>query len=301
MKFLKTIILFLIIFIVGEWAITTSLDAIISKSSFRFSKLYFSSTKMNNSVLCIGNSRGVNSFYSPYIDNKYSVKSFNLSYNGMEMPTLEIFLEDYLNKHQLPKIVFIEVSCVYDTEPISNYLVFNLYSNKSKKLNEAIKVTEKSTYYTSSIFPLYRYNCELLYRNFYYLRKSDQDWINRYTISKELEADVISMLPYDLEYKNSDLILLQQTVERLKKNDIAVCLFIAPYLPSYLLKINNLNDVIEKIENATGVPVLNISGLLNKPEYFADEFHTNENGAILIADTLMKSNTYNNLYIKSPK
>jgi hypothetical protein len=298
MKHFKTLVLFLLIFFVGQWVITISFDSITSKSSFRFSKLYSKSTKMNNTILCVGNSRGVNSFYTPYINKEYSTKSFNLSFNGMHMPMVDLFLEDYLKNHQSPKTVFIEVSNIFNSNSKINYSTFNLYSNKSKRLAKEIKVTDYKTYLISSIFPLYRFNSELFYRSLIYLGKSDQNWINRYNISKILEADILKTKPFNLEINNSDLNILKQTIKMLKKNGINVILFVAPYHPNYLLKIMNLKSMIVIIENATDVPVQDISGYLTKTEYFADRVHTNESGARLIADTLMKLTTCNNVYKK---
>lgn len=289
MKLLKSATLFLFIFFAGQWFISISLDAIISKSSFRFSMLYFKSNKMDNEILCIGNSRGINSFYTPGINEKYAVKSFNLSYNGLKMALVKVFLDDYLDNHHYPKKVFIEVSNVFNSDSFTNFSEFNLYSSKSKKLNKAIKETSMNTHLISSIFPIYRYNSELLYRSIYYLDKPDQDWINRYTISEELNNEVLGMMPENFEINKSDLIILQKIVDKLKNDNIEVCLFVAPYLPNYLAKINNLSDQIKFMEKATGITVIDLSGLLTKPEYFADRIHTNEKGAILIADKLMKS------------
>lgn len=291
MKLLKTIVLFLLIFFVGQWIIEISLDSINSKSSFRFSKLYSKSAKMNNNILCIGNSRGVNSFYTPHIDNEYSTKSFNLSYNGMNMPTIGLLLEDYLKNHQSPETVFIEVSTVFNSNTKTDYSAFNLYANKSKRLAKGVKTNNFRTYLISSIFPIYRFNSELFYRSLYYIGKSDQDWINRYNISKVLEADILNTPLFNLKINTTDLNILKQTVERLKENGINVILFVAPYHPDYLLKIKNLKSMIVIIEKATDVPVQDISGYLTRSEYFADKTHTNDKGAILITDTLIKITT----------
>jgi len=139
----------------------------------------------------------------------------------------------------------------------------------------------------------------LFYRSLYYLGKSDQNWINRYNISKKLEADILNIVPFNLKINNRDLNILKQTVKRLKKNGINVFLFVAPYHPNYLSKMMNLKNMIVIIEKATDMTVLDISGYLTKSEYFADRVHTNENGATIIADTLMKLTTCNNVKRKN--
>lgn len=295
MKYLKTTVLFLLILFIGQWVISISFEIIVSKSSFRFSKLYSKSEKMDNSIVCIGNSRGVNSFFSQHIDKKYDVKSFNLSYNSMNMPIVSLFLEDYLENHKSPKTIFIEVSNLFILDSTINYATFNLYSKKSKKLAKEIKETDYKTHLITSIFPIYKYNTEMFYRSLFYLKKSDQDWINRHKISKELETEIIASDSFNLEISNNnDLVILKSIVDNLKEKGINVILFIAPYHPEYLLKIKNLNSTIDIIEKAIGYPIQDISGFIKKSEYFADRVHTNENGAISISDTLMKLTIRNN-------
>jgi len=291
MKHIKTVIVFLLIFFVGQWLIAFSFDWISSKSSFRFSKMYSGSQKMDNEILCIGNSRGVNSFYSPHLNDKYSLKAFNLSYNSMDLAMQNLLIEDYLKRHESPKTVFIEVTNVFNSDP--NFSSFKLYSNKSEKLSEEIKTEDCKTSVISSIFPLYRFNTELFYRSLFYLGRSDQNWVNRYEISKKLESEILELDAFSFDVKQNNLTILKQTVETLNEKDIEVILFVAPYHPSYLTKIENLKDLIGLIEKTTGSSVEDLSDFLNESKYFADRIHTNEKGAISITDALIKLSNQN--------
>jgi len=295
MKPLKIFIEFLATLYFGQWIITLFLLFIVSKSSFRFSQLYHKTTKMDYEILCIGNSRGVNSFYSPYINNTFSLKSYNLSYNGLNLSIEKILLEDYLENHNKPKAVFIEVSNVFNSNSKPYYESFNMYSSKSKRINEKIKETDLNTYILSATFPLYRYNNEFLFRSLFYMFKADQNWINRYKITEGFNQKVLEMPAKNFSCNKKDLMILRQIVVMLKKKDVNVYLYLAPYLPNYLSKINNLSFQIAYIEKEIGVKVINLSRSLSKPDFFSDRVHINEEGAKLVANLLIRSsNPYKN-------
>ena len=108
MKYFKysiSILIFLSIFFIGQYFIELSLDEILEESSFRYSRLY--TGKLENDVISIGNSRGVNSIYTPYFKEKYNVNIMNLSYNGLKSDVLIPLLEDYLDLHKKPKAILI--------------------------------------------------------------------------------------------------------------------------------------------------------------------------------------------------
>lgn len=250
---------------------------------------------MDYEILCIGNSRGVNSFYSPYINNTFSLKSYNLSYNGLNLSIEKILLEDYLENHNKPKAVFIEVSNVFNSNSKPYYESFNMYSSKSKRINEKIKETDLNTYILSATFPLYRYNNEFLFRSLFYMFKADQNWINRYKITEGFNQKVLEMPTKNFSCNKKDLMILRQIVVMLKKKDVNVYLYLAPYLPNYLSKINNLSFQIAYIEKEIGVKVINLSRSLSKPDFFSDRVHINEEGAKLVANLLIRSsNPYKN-------
>jgi len=292
MKHIKTILLFTSIFWVGQWALVWGLEKTLSNSTFRFSKIYYPNTVMNNDVLCLGNSRGVNSFYAPYIQRKHKIEAYNLSYNGLKMPLVNLFLKDYLEVHDQPQHVFIEVSNLFNEEKETDYSKFNLYSKKSTQLKAQIHLNNKTKSWVTQFFPLYRFNSELLYRNLFYLRKSDQKWINRYKISNALEQSVKDMPSFEKQINKKDIKSLKELVVLLESRQIKAHLFIAPYLPAYLLKFKNFESILTEIEAKLERPIIDISNLITDSKYFADRVHTNEQGAEIIADKLMEIITH---------
>jgi len=288
MKILKPILLSLLIFFVGQWIVVQVIDAVISKSSFRYSQLFSDNAVLDHEVLCIGNSRGLNSFYTPYINKTYDVNSYNLSFNGLRMPMMEIFIDEYISKNNNLEHAFIEVTNIIDPDTLNKYSAFNIYSNKSEVIQDKINATDSKRYWTTKFFPLYRYNTEKLFRILYYVMKpTDQDWINRYRIPSTLEAEIQSLETQHFQIHQEDIVSLSRVDNKLESQGVNVVLFVAPYLPSYLDKVSNLDDVITEIETQTNKCIIDLSDFVLNTDYFADRVHTNEGGAEIISDTLI--------------
>jgi hypothetical protein len=288
MKILKPVLLSLVIFFVGQWIVVQVIDAVISKSSFRYSQLFSDNALLDHKVVCIGNSRGLNSFYTPYVNKTYDVDSYNLSFNGLRMPMMEIFIDEYISKNSDLEHAFIEVTNIIDPDTLVRYSAFNIYSNKSKVIQDKIFETDAQRYWTTKFFPLYRYNTEKLFRILYYvLKPTDQDWINRYRIPITLEAEIESLEQQYFQIHQEDLISLSRVIKKLENQDVKVVLFVAPYLPRYLDKVSNLDAVITEIETQTNKAIIDLSDFVQNTELFADRVHTNEGGAEIISDTLM--------------
>lgn len=287
MKVLKALVVFLGIFLGGQYLIAFFLDALIMSGNFRYCKLY-SDAEMNPEILCFGNSRAIHSFYTPYVHSEYGLDAFNLSYNALKLGVINIFIQDYLDKHVAPKKVYIEISDVTSPLYTSEYSKFSIYMSHSERLSKAIKEEDATRYYMNKILPLYKYNTEFLYRNLFYLKKSDQTWVNRYTISKELNEETLTAEPITFEINDFKLNQLKDIVGLLEARNIEVVLYIAPYLPNYRKKIKGLRKGVKTIELETGLEIIDLSDALDNVAFFSDRIHPNETGTRQIIDLLLR-------------
>ena len=112
---------------------------------------------MNYSTLCLGNSRALNSFYTPYLNDNYSLNAINLAYNGLEMPLVDVVINEYLDRHSKPENVVIEISTLFNKYEKHKYRPFNIYSHKSPYLYQKIRDTDSQSYIINKAGPLYRY------------------------------------------------------------------------------------------------------------------------------------------------
>lgn len=298
MKAIKTTALAIVIFFSGQWLIVTILDSLLLKSNFRYSALYSEST-LDYDVLCYGNSRATHSFYTPYLNSEYDLNAFNFSYNSLKIGVIKILIEDYLDKYNAPEKIYLELSDVFSPLSESQFSKFSIYSSFSPRLAEAIKNEDINYYYTYKVFPLYKYNSEFLYRSLYYLGKSDQTWVNRYNISKELNDETLLTEPAEFIINDFKLSQLKEILTILEKKDIEAILYMAPYLPNFKDKIVGLDQGLARIEKETGKSIIDLSGAISKVEFFSDRIHSNEKGTQDIGDLLFREdkNINSTLYI----
>ena len=294
MKYLKysiSILIFLSIFFIGQYLIELSLEKIIENSSFRYSRLY--TQKLENDVISIGNSRGVNSIYTPYFKEKYNINIMNLSYNGLKSDVLIPLLEDYLDLHKKPKTILIEVSNLYGENrkynSKSNKLAhsFSIYTKYSERLSKLFERDHKKSSEINKYFGLYRYNSELLGRNIYYIFKKDNEWINRYRINDKMIKNTSNMNDFIVNINTSATKSLAKFILDARSKNIKIILYIAPYLPDYHSKISNINVVKNDLAKLLNHQIIDLSKLISEEKMFADRVHSNELGASLIADTLV--------------
>lgn len=286
MKYVGRILTFFILFVVIQYSLDSIFSNILSKSNIRFSKIYNSSSRENFEAVCFGNSRGVNSFYTPYFKSK-NLNAFNFSYNGLNIKNISTLVMDYVDSKNTSSHIFIEISAIFNHSNSANNL--NLYSSFSKRIKNQIKKKDKKLYFLNTYIPLYKYNNELFYRALYYINKDDQHWINQYNISEALIDKVNSMNDFEIEVNEYDLQELKNLLLFLEKKNLKYTLFIAPYLPDYRNKILNYDSSVEKINLFLELSVLDLSLITDNYRHFADRIHTNKNGAIEISEELIST------------
>jgi hypothetical protein len=290
-QYIISVLIFTSIFFVGQYLIELSLDGILENSSFRYSQLY--TRKLENDVISVGNSRGVNSIYTPYFKEKYNINIMNLSYNGLKSNVLIPLLEDYLDLHKKPKTILIEVSNLYGenykdgSKPNKLAHFFSIYTKYSERLSALFERDHKKSSEINKYFGLYRYNSELLGRNIYYIFKKDSEWINRYRINRKMIENTKKMYAFTVNIDTLAAKSLARFASDAREKDIKIVLYIAPYLPDYRSKISNIEIIKTDLEKLLGHPIIDLSKIITSEKMFADRVHSNELGAWVTADTLV--------------
>ena len=291
-------IIIIIAFFLSDRVIAFCLDGITSRSQIRFSKLYRGT--IDASIVILGNSRGVNSFFSPAIQKRSGLKAFNLSYNGMSISIARDLFIDYLEHNRRPSILVLEISCLHSSDELINNL--KQYVHKSKRIEKQFKQYNKSAYYASLLFHTYRFNSEYFLRTLYYLNRSDQIWINRYMIN---EAYYRNYSPKNLDRQMfsyidpEDLSVVKEILDVAQKNEIEVRLFISPYLNKYIEGIPMFVSWKKKLEVALQTNLWDYASAIYDWHYFADALHLNYEGSIILLDKLYEDGFFN--FIKDPR
>jgi hypothetical protein len=241
---------------------------VLIASQFRFSRVYRGGTKAD--ILVIGDSRGVHSFYAPAIERLTGRSALNLSFNSMSMPIAEALLADHLDRNPPPRLVLIEPTCIV----VDHGLVSELrtYAGLSKRLEALYAHDHPVAAAWARVFHLLHYDSEFFLRALLYLRRSDQDWINRNVVAPELLS-----IPVERWHPHShpeNVAALARIVRMLRARGIEVRLVIAPYHRATGVDVSDLLRDMSPI-----APVSNYADAIEESRYFSDTVHMNLDGS----------------------
>lgn len=287
---LALLVLFFAMLFGVDYLIALGLDALLLKSQFRYSHLY--REPIDADVLVFGNSRGVNSFYSPEIEKRTRLRVFNLSYNGLSPQITEALFEDYLARNRKPKVVLVEITNVATDNSLLKDL--RLYARQSTKLNEMIQKEYTQLAITTDVVRSYRFNNEMFLRSLYYLEKGDQDWINHY----EIDPTYASTFPisskmtaaWHVPASKENIEAFRKIAKLASSQGIKLHFIIGPYLPSLMERTNGFYEWKQFMRSSLEDVALihDYSGVLVSVQNFADPIHINAKGAIALIQELQR-------------
>jgi hypothetical protein len=272
-----------VLFFVADRAISYGLRELLVRSQARYSMLYRGGNSAD--VIVVGNSRGVNGFYAPILEKELHARVVNLSYNALSPLIGEALIRDWVEQNGKPRMIVVEVSNV--VEKRSDILGLAPYWSFSERLTAIAKRETPWQLWGTKASHLLAFNSELFLRTLYYLRRSDQDWVNRYRIAPSLIEETRHMGPITFETYGDNLAVLQRIVAYCRESHIAVRFVVSPYLPDYRDHIQNYNSWLERIESVAGTKVWDLSRTETDPAHFADRLHLNFQGAESLAMSLV--------------
>jgi len=269
---------------VGDRALAWELGRVLLQSQARYSVLYRGGPPAD--IVAVGHSRGVNGFYAPALEKDLGLKVQNLSYNGLSMGLAEAIVRDWVDHHGKPRMLVIEVSNVGNLNDVVGELL--PYWVDSERLRAIGETERPHTAAMARVSHLFVFNCELFLRTLYYLRRSDQDWVNRYRMSAALLEETRRMGPFELTAQEDALAALQRLVTFAHEQGIALRLTVTPYLCDYLEHATNYQAWLDRIERAAGERVWDAGCTDRDVTHFADRLHLNAEGAEAFAATLVR-------------
>jgi hypothetical protein len=255
----------------GDRLIAVLLDRALLRSQFRFSRVYRGGN--DAAIVIMGDSRGVHSFYAPANEQLTGQRVLNLSYNSMSSRIAEAVLADYVDRNPPPRIVLIEITHLVVAPDLETEL--RTYAHHSERLRALYAETHPLAARLGEVFRLLAYNSEFFFRALVYMRRSDQDWINRTTITPELLATPSG--DWHMAIRPESLDALERTVRNLRGRGITVRLLIAPYHARG--RFTNVPEVMRTVTQRVGLPVLNYISAGGPDENFADRVHLNQRGS----------------------
>lgn len=258
----------LVVVMAGDRLMSWALARVLVRSQFRYSQLYRGGT--NADILIMGDSRGVNSFYAPAIEELTGKKAFNLSYNSMSPVVAEALILDYLDRNTPPKMAILEPTCVQVDGAVLTEL--RPFATLSPRLMTLYERKHPDAARMEKIFHLLLLNTGFFVDALHYMRHSDQDWIMRSSLPATSAFEgtrAIAFLPGNRE-------ALQRIVGALRKRGVEVRFVIAPY---YAKGIENLPEIRAALPLDDHVRLATYDTVLSDPALFADHVHLNEQGS----------------------
>ena len=284
------IIIFLMTFFAGDRLIAFLLDKVLLRSQFRFSLLYKGGQQYD--IIIMGNSRGVNSFYTSAIQEATGKATVNLSYNGMSANLAEALFMDYLDRNRKPKLLVLEISNVTDESGLLNEL--KLYTTSSERLAKLLRTANPQAAFWTEASHIFKFNGEMFLRTLYYYQESDQTWINRYQISPALLQSTRSGRQEILRATPENLAALKRIINVARTQGIEVRAVVGPYLPAYCDQITNFQDWLNEIKRTIGsdIRIWDYSRAISDTTAFADREHLNYRGSLVLLKELVQDGLF---------
>jgi hypothetical protein len=284
------IVIFLMAFFAGDRLLAMLLDQVLLRSQFRFSVLYKGGQQYD--IIIMGNSRGVNSFYTPAIQETTGKTTVNMSYNGMSTDLAEALFMDYLDRNRKPKLLILEISNVTDESGLLNEL--KLYAAHSERLAKLLRAANPQVALWTEASHIFKFNGEMFLRTLYYYQESDQTWINRYQISPALLQSTRSGRDGIFRATPENLAALKRIIKVARTQGIEVRAVVGPYLPAYCDQITNFQDWMNQIRKAIGsdIRIWDYTRAIVDTTAFADREHLNYQGTIVLLKSLVRDGIF---------
>ena len=280
---LVKLLLFASLVFIGDRVGAYGLSVLVGRTGLRFPMIYAGDLPAD--IVILGNSRGIHMFHPPPIEEVTGARVANLSFNDLSTTLMPIFWEDYLQRHDPPRMLVLEVSAVTETDRPASLERFSFLMDRNSKLGNAIREKNKTHYYVSQFSHLFRFNSPLTWRSLLFFKKNDQDWIMDSQLNPEMmEASFDERI--ELRRDEQRLQQMKQVVQLAQRHDVEVRAVIGPYAPKYLENLEGYSEWVRWLESSLGVQVHNYSESLQSMDGFADPTHLNATGAADLAERL---------------
>lgn len=285
-KGLTFIVAAVLAFVLGDAVFGFLVDGVLRRSEFRFARLY--TGRLQGDVMVFGNSRAVNGFCVSKLSELTGAKWVNLGYNGLGPSLVEAFILDYLDRYPAPRTIVLEVSNL--TQGADSIRDCRLFVDKSRRLAALDRRENGYFAFLAAHIRTLSVNGELLMRCIYYLRKSDQAWVNNGRLDAK-QADRLRLQAgkaLDGAVRMEGVRTYRKLIRELRARGISVWCVVTPYF----LTVEDQRHAQEwlnlvKEPDVEGVRYYNFVNRISDPNLFADPSHLNCAGSIQFANTFL--------------
>ena len=260
----------------------------LSQSEEPIAQLYFG--RQNAEVLVVGNSRALRLFSDSAFKDNLGMSSANLSVQSGSTKISLTILNDYLERHSKPKVIIHEITDLIRKDGAVQTL--RVYAGASPRLRAIQCQVESKWAIGGKILPTLDFNSQEFREWAAQVVRGKPSYLLETEMSSEIGEGVSQMGFAQYNSTKDNLDALTEIKDLCEKLGIQYIPVVAPLFPSYLEKISNFDEWINKAKMELGddCPVADYSShkALAKPELYADHTHINRRGVKVFFELIRK-------------
>ena len=275
-------------FWVFQFLITAACVYCLSQSEEPIAQLYFG--RPNAEVLVVGNSRALRLFSDTAFKDNLGMSSANLSVQSGSTKISLTILNDYLERHSKPKVIIHEITDLIREDGAVQTL--RVYAGASSRLRAIQCQVESKWAIGGEILPTLDFNSQEFREWAAQVVRGRPCYLLETEMSSEIGEGVSKMSSVQYNSTKDNLDALTEIKDLCEKLGIQYIPVVAPLFPSYLEKISNFDEWINKAKMELGddcsVADYSDHKALSKPELYADHTHINRRGVKVFFELIRK-------------
>jgi hypothetical protein len=246
-------------------------------------------------VIVFGSSRATNHYHPEVFENKLSPSCYNAGRGGNFLFYHYAVLQGVLARHK-PKLVILDLVAQEFTIDQANYdRISSLlpYYRKHPEMRDiiALKSGNERIKLLSSIYPFNSSIFTIAIGNTEFNKKRKPDNRGYVPFNKKISGPMEeSVLPLTHEIDSTKLKVYASFIKDCQKAGVTLIVVCSPYYINFRQPIYSIK-LAKEIADRNNILFLDYSShqlFVNKPEYFADYSHLNDDGARIFSDLVVK-------------
>lgn len=261
-------------------ALATALGEVLRHSADRFISVYRPGEPA--SVVILGNSRADNHFPAADIGGIVCGTALNLGMGGAPTTVSDLLWHDYVERHGPPRLLLIEPTNVVDNPlALSDVPLLSYYS---RRVDAFVRTVDATMWTSNRVFNTLVFNSNQTIRLALGMLHPTADRTLTGSLSPELKAQMEAAPEETMAGHPPNWEALDRIVATARAHGTRVAVVVAPYHPTYLRRVTNIDAFFEELKRRlpAGVPVIDARRTVEGDENFVDALHINQDGVRLM-------------------
>ncbi|MBP2302331.1 hypothetical protein [Azospirillum picis] len=260
--------------------LASALGDLLLQSSDRFMAIYRPAEpdKAPADVVVLGNSRADNHFPVSTLGEVACGQALNLGMGGAPTVLSALLWEDYLERHDAPRLLVLEPTGLVDNpHDLADLPMLGYYS---PRIDDFVRQENRELWLANNAFHLLTFNNNQTMRLAAGLMRPADDRTLVGVMPEPLKAQLAAAPDEVMTADDANWRALERIIGAAQARGTKVAVVITPYFPSYIAKLTNFDAFFGdlKARLPKGVTVIDARRAVDKPEMFMDSLHVNADG-----------------------